>query len=63
MEMYSITELSVRSISGTTFIVDIKYGIGAGISMARDYEKATVKIEKTEDSYKIISYDRYKRFF
>ena len=60
LEILDIEGLSVKSISGTTFIADIKYraGIfGTGIS---SIEYATSKIEKTAESYKIISFDRIR---
>ena len=51
-----LKDLSVKSISGTTFVVDIEYEQTNGnISKGGS---ATVKIEKTADSYKIISFDR-----
>ena len=52
-----IEDLSVKSISGTTFLVDIKYRAGGGVSGGK-LERATAKIEKTVDSYKVISFDR-----
>lgn len=56
MEMVGIEDLSVKSISGTMFIADIKFrwttNFGSGI------ESATAEIEKTADSYKVISFDR-----
>jgi len=55
--LISFEDLSVKSISGTTFLVDIKYRAGGGISGGR-LERATAKIEKTANSYKVISFDR-----
>ncbi|MCZ6839388.1 MAG: hypothetical protein O7G13_08925, partial [Alphaproteobacteria bacterium] len=58
LEILDIEDLSVKSISGTTVIVDIKYRAGKfgyGIS---HIEYATANIEKTVDSYKVISFDR-----
>ncbi len=58
MEIHEIEYLSVKSISGTSVIVDIKYRAGRfgyGIS---HIEYATANIEKTVDSYKVISFDR-----
>ena len=56
VELISFKDLSVKSISGTTFLVDIKYRAGEG-SIDR-LERATAKIEKTANSYKVISFDR-----
>ena len=54
-------DVSVKSISGTTFIVDLDFETMAGAQF-NNLEKATAKIEKTADSYKIISFDRFKQF-
>ena len=59
LKMHDIEYLSVNAIAGTTFIADIRYrsskGIGAGYGKL---ENATVEIEKTADSYKVISFNR-----
>ena len=59
LEIHSFQDLSVISISETTFIVDIKYRTSTDQGYGK-YENATVEIEKTTDSYKIISFDRKK---
>ena len=50
-------DLSVKSISGTTFIVDIIFRADTERGQGK-MGNATVKVEKTADSYKIISFDR-----
>ena len=57
IELISFEDLSVKSISGTTFLVDIKYRAGTGLTGGR-IGYATAKIEKTADSYKVISFAR-----
>ena len=57
MEMLNVDYLSVKSISGTTFIVDIAYQWKEE-RFDRRAGFATSEIEKTADSYKIISFDR-----
>ena len=61
IELINFEDLSVKSISGTTFTVDVKYRAGSIGSGSSKLERATSKIEKTADSYKIISFDR-KRY-
>ena len=58
VEMLIITELSAKSISGTTFIVDIKYEQVVPGVRPISTGRATANIEKTVDSFKIISFDR-----
>ena len=58
MEITVFYDISVKSISGTMFIVDIDYEQSDG-SLGKT-GKATVKIEKTVDSYKIINFDRIR---
>ena len=54
-----IEDLSVTSVSGTMFIADIKYRYTIpDYGSFSHIEYATSKIEKTADSYKIISFDR-----
>ena len=60
LEIAYFHDLSVKSISGATFIVDIEYEQMSGPWIS--YGNATVNIEKTADSYKIISFDRIKNF-
>ena len=59
VELINFEDLSVESISGTTFLVDIRYRYGWG-EAGSPIEYATSKIEKTADSYKIISFDRIR---
>ena len=54
----SCGDVSVKSISGTTFIIDIEYRQTEGSVNYRGF--ATAKIEKTADSYKVISFDRIR---
>ena len=55
-EMQSIEDLSVKSISGTSFAVELKHRLGTGPELGR-IEYATSQIEKTAESYKFISFD------
>ena len=56
--LISFEDLSVKSISGTTFIADIKCRTGIFGTGVSQIEYATAKIEKTANSYKVISFDR-----
>ena len=59
IEMVDVKYVSVKSISGTTFIADIKYRYALpDYSSISKIEYATSKIEKTAESYKVISFDR-----
>jgi len=58
IEILDIEKLSVKSISGTRFIADIKYRYGDFGSGYSGIEYATSTIEKTANSYKVISFDR-----
>ena len=56
LRLVYVEDMSITSISGTTFIADIEYQWKQGPN--RRMESATAKIEKTAGSYKIISFDR-----
>lgn len=59
-EMINVADLSVKSIWGRTFTAEITFLYKAGVSNQGESVQgglATVKIEKTADLYKIISFD------
>ena len=55
MEIVSVEDLSVKSISGSTFITDIHYRYEG--NFLNRLGMATSNIEKTANSYRIISFD------
>ena len=60
IEMINVADLSVKSIWGRTFTAEITFLYKAGVSNQGESVQgglATVKIEKTADLYKIISFD------
>ena len=61
LEMINVEDLTVTSVSGTTFMADIQYRYKGGKDFSGESVRsglATANIEKTADSYKIISFDR-----
>ena len=55
--IHSFQDLSIKSISGSTFIVDIQYRSSTDQGYGQ-YENAKMKIEKTAESYTVITFDR-----
>jgi competence transcription factor ComK len=58
LEIISVLDVSVKTISGTTFILDISYEYSQEQSPSTVLGKARMKIEKTAESYKVISSDK-----
>ena len=64
IQMLDIENLSIKSVSESTFMVNIKYRYGddgvSGSSGIGGIENGTLKIKKTSTSYEVIRFDRKK---